>query len=288
MPPGRWLLGRDATPVLPPSAPTLGALVDGLLADLPGRDEGYRPPTASELTVAASASAAAQSGDIRRARRLANEIGYDVLIAAAGGDPVIVLREREREREREAGGRGWGMFASRTGDRSDVLVEVSHPIADLETAEMGLELFIETRAQALLIAGAHRDATPSGSADAAHRRDSVFHAVHEQVLDEDLVVVQPHGFATSGDRPFEAVVSAGARRPTAIASDVAEVIAGSGARVCLFGNESCDDLGGTRNQQGITARRLGASFLHLEFDPALREPGPPRKRLIGQLAAALR
>lgn len=277
-----WSLGRDATPVPSPSAPELDALIDELLADLSSRDGSYRSPTASQRIVVASAAAAAGSGDIQRARRLAEEIGYEVLIAVADGEPAVVLRERD------AGGRGWGLFVFGTGDRSAVLVEVPHPIADLQTAEIGLGLFIETRASALLIAGAHRDAAPAGSADVAHRRDTVFHAVHEHLLDEDVLVVQPHGFASSDDRPFEAVVSAGTRTPTAVATDVGEVIASGGARVCLYGEEKCDDLGGTSNQQGITARRLGAFFLHLEFDPALRAPGAPRKRLIGDLAAALR
>ena len=49
-----------------------------------------------------------------------------------------------------------------------LLVEVTHPVHDVNTPQVGVQAFREGRAAALLVAGTHRYANRDGSSDVAH------------------------------------------------------------------------------------------------------------------------
>ncbi len=274
---GPGLLREATAPRRAPAEAALQALVDDVVADVSQRRTRYREPTPKERRAASAALAAAASGDREGAAEEAAELSYDVVEADAGGEDVLVLRETA------AGGRrGWGLYAFGVGDRSDLVIEVPHPVSDRHTDGFGTELFVKARARALLLAGAHR-VEAAGSADVAHREASFFEAAHRELLEPDRLVLQLHGFGAAADRRFDAVVSSGAAEPSAEARTTAAALERNGFRVCLYGPHACDDLGGTTNVQSESAARAGTPFVHLELAPDLRQPGSKRDRAIGAL-----
>ncbi len=277
---GTTLLGEGPSPSPPAHAPTLSGLVDDVDTQVSARRIAYQVPTSEERRAAAAVFAAVASGESGRAAEAAADIGYEVLQADADGEAVIVLRDRP-----DGQPRGWGLYVFAAPERADLVVEIPHPVSDRHTAGFGTELFLKARAQALLLAGAHRD-DAAGNADVAHESTSIFEAGHRELLTHDRVVLQIHGFEAAGDRPFDAVVSSGGTEPSAEAEAAAAALTRNDIRVCLFGAQRCDDLGGTTNVQGDSAARAGASFVHLELALGLREPGLPRERTIEALSRA--
>ncbi len=271
---------RDQDPPPPLSDPEVSALIAGHLEDAP-RDDGYRIPTARESGVALRAFAAAASGEAELARELAGRFGYEVLHLDGAGEPLLALHERP------GGVRGWGLYLFAPARASGPVVEVPHPLTDLYTADLGVDLFLTGRGGALLVAGAHRDAAPSGQADVAHRADSIFESAHRAVLADDRVMVQLHGFHASDQRPFDAVVSPGRSEPDDRSEAVSDELARAGVRVCRFEGRGCDSLGGTTNVQADSAARAGAEFVHLELALPLRARPAGRRLVVRAVLAAV-
>ena len=247
------------------------------------RDSGdYVPPTAAQADRLAAAVLALSRGRQEQAEDEAADLGYRVREVEAGGQRLLALTEQGRRRH-------WGAYVVAPSSGSDLLVEVPHPLSDLRTPEVGLELFQRAGARALLVAGAHRDAGEGDSADVAHRTDSVFEAVHRALLQESSVVAQLHGFDDERRTdPPDVVLSDGSDDPPVLLRRVRSALAGEGLEVCLFrGGPRCRDLAARRNVQGQSARAAGAVFLHVEAAPALRADAPGRRRLVDALLRGL-
>lgn len=98
----------------------------------------------------------------------------------------------------------WGAVVVATGGASSQLIQVPRPRYESNTLEVGIQLFQNLEAGALLIAGSHPFLDPAGGSDVLNPRNvrSLFNLVH-QVLVRDaggapLLVTQVRGM---GDRP---------------------------------------------------------------------------------------
>lgn len=266
----------------------LDDLVERLLETLPEPgSQGYDPARPTEAATLARSYRAARAGHALRAGRLAAPLGYAVQHLSDGDQRALALAERPA-----AGGHpahGWGLFVHAPAAPTDLVVEVVHPRADARTAGLGLRAFRATGAGDLLIAGAHREANDDGSADVAHASQSAFQAVHDALLHRGVTVLQLHGFdrARRSRSYRDAVVSDGTRDPSAIARSVARALRAAGLRVCLYRGERCAQLAATTNVQGVTTRRAGGAFVHLELAARPRRDPDLRDRVIGALVAAL-
>lgn len=259
------------------------AFVRAFEAAIPRRGtEGYDIPTASERDGMASAWAAVLSGDLARAATIADRYGFDIVrfsdTGVASPRPLVLLKERAR-----ADGtfpHAWGMYALATGTPVSVVVEVTHPVFDVNTAAMGVATFRRSQG-AFFMAGAHRYANADGSADVAHRADSVFEAIHRRTVRTGVRVYQPHGFdAADFDTSYgEAVVSRG-DRPSDLTLAVASGLTTDGFSVCLYdGATRCRQLAATTNVQGSSARSVGAEFVHVEVARSVRDDAARRGAL---------
>ena len=161
-------------------------------------------------------------------------------------------------------------------------------MADWNTEDVGVEVFRETNAGDLLIAGAHRNTNPDKSADVAHADESVFEGIHEAAIDAPTEVVQPHGFSQA-DHPDcdEVVVSAGTAPPSPLAQRVSGSLLNAGFASVLYDGDSCPTLGATGNVQGASTRDSGASFLHVETSKPIRDDPTRRSLLTGTIADGL-
>lgn len=152
-------------------------------------------------------------------------------------------------------------------------VQVPHPVSDRDTEELGVRLLEGTPSGSLILAGAHRKAGRSGAADVAHREDSAFHTVVEELQKRGVPGLQLHGFTRNSERPYRAIVSGGAAQSApAEATALADRLEADGLRVCRGWSDRCP-LEGTANVQGRSAERRHAPFLHVELSSAARGDG---------------
>ena len=270
---------------------TSGQLSDHVarfVTTLPGRDsEGYDVPTSAEASAMASAYKALSRGEISKAASLAKPYRYDVVRFSdtTTGRRFNLLQER---RLADGGyAHAWGLYVRTAGSTSALSVEVTHPVFDVHSAQVGVDEFLRASAADLFVSGAHRYANRDGSADPAHRADSVFEAVHRSVLAAGDRILQPHGFA---DDPLhgDLVLSAGTPTVSPLVARVAEALQVSSFAVCVYDGDHCSGLGGTTNVQGASTRGAGAHFVHMEMSRTVRDSADARARVIDAITPVLR
>jgi len=250
----------------------------------PGRGEGgYVKPSPGETSGFGALADAMGGGHLPEARALAAALGYALVIYddVVSGQQLLVAREASEP------GRGWGAILV-DPEGEDVLVEVAHPGSDLRTPEVGVAVFRETRARALLVAGAHRYAWKDARCDAARAPGTPFDLAHRALLPARCVI-QPHGFHREDGAYPAIVLSAGASPPPRALAAVRRGLEGAGFESGLWeGGDRYRSLAATRNRQGVSVRETGGLFVHLEISRELRENGDERRRLAAMLAREIR
>ncbi|QUQ63452.1 hypothetical protein [Kutzneria sp. CA-103260] len=182
--------------------------------------------------------------------------------------------------------RGWGMYIADYGATPKVVIEVPHPNFDLDTEQVGVQLYRALPGSAVLIAGAHRRAA-NGLADVAHNANSLFNLVATALAHKGLPQVQLHGFDDNSLPGIGVVVSGGSTKHTALHERIADRVEAGGTAVCRAWQQSCGHLEGTTNVQGQAADSMGAVFAHIESDSEIRSQSAQRDRLVAALAAAI-
>lgn len=271
----------------------LQELIEEFISAIPGRDGGeYRPPTAQERDSLAAAVRAAREDDEGAASALLDPLAFELVRFRDVVTDRRLLVLRERRNGDGSSRQGWGLYVLDPGARSALIVEVPHPVADAGSEDLGVAAFRAGSAAALLVAGAHRAATPD--ADVAHEPDSAFETVHASLVHPGRIVLQLHGF--DGDdhprRYGDAVVADGeehaaGQEPSAATAAVAGALSGDGFDVCLHPVGRCSGLAATTNVQGWSTRRLGGSFIHLEVEAGVRAEPQRWRRLVATAVTAL-
>ncbi len=255
-----------------------GMITPGWLAEEPSLEE------AAEFGALASAM---KAGELEKARRPAEALDYTLVRyddTSTGRSLLVAREEADFAREPE---RGWGtIVVDPEGD--DTLVEVPHPLFDIKTPMVGVEVFREARASVLLVAGAHRYSWEDKRSDVAHAPDTAFDAAHEALLPARFVV-QPHGFhSDEEDRYPDVVLSGGVAPAPPETQAIYRALEDQGIDVGLFdGGSRFEDLAGTTNLQGASTRESGGEFLHVELARHLREDEAERSEFARALASAL-
>ena len=288
--PGRAVERRTVCPACsgetPPPTVDLEGLVVAFVKSIPGPGtDAMALPTEAQKSRFVEALRAARDGDPRRAKELVTPLDYGVRTLV---DSVTRRRLYVFEERRTRGGEwphGWGMYVIAAGSSRPLLVEVAHPVHDVNTPQVGVQAFRDGRAAALLVAGAHRHANRDGSSDVAHDDRTMFAEVNRALVRRGQIVVQPHAFDNAGRAKesdgiehSDVVVSAGTAPPPPVVDAVTQALRGEGFAVCEYDGERCADLGGTLNVEGGWCREVGATFVHLELDRAVRDD-PTRRAL---------
>src|SRR5262249_23768205 len=162
--------------------------------------------------------------------------------------------------------------------RSPLVVEVPHSFFDEGTLPIGLTVFEELGARALLVNTVHRGGTGaeedrierarggSSPSDVAHQTQSFFHRAHLELRRAwpALNVVQIHGFRDEKVPTAKIIVSAaGTSADTApLARALNDAFGVGTARMYP---EEVNDLGGTHNVQAQASRDESRPFLHIEI-----------------------
>jgi hypothetical protein len=236
---------------------------------------GYVIPAEGDAAAFAGLVLAVESGDLLRAGELAAANRYRLVRYTDRGDgdaASYLLQELTPIRK------GWGLYAFRENPAANVIVEAPHPLADVGTPGIALDVYRTLEARALLVAGAHRDANRDGSADVVHVPGSVFQSIHNalvggsQGMPEPVVVLQIHGFASGKHSGYPQVVIGydrqAAGQGSALAAAIRDALVSRGLEAGLCDGRSWEDLCGTQNI--LSPVPEGAVFIHFELNEAVR------------------
>ncbi len=196
--------------------------------------------------------------------------------------------------------RGAGAVALRVGAETSLVVEVPHSFFDEGTLPIGLSVFDELGALALLVNTVHRggvgaeeeraERARSGTSesDVAHQTQSFFHQAHLELgrVWPRAHVVQLHGFRDEKVPTAKIVVSAAGT--AAVIAPLAKALNDAfGPATARLYPEEVDQLGGTRNVQAEANRDEARDFVHLEMAASFRNQLVRQKSLRERFAQAL-
>jgi hypothetical protein len=241
----------------------------------------------------------------------AANLGYDVVRLDDNGTTYLGLREHLTGGVQTL---GWGSYFVRQGQARDAMVQVPHPLNDTNTPEVGARAFVQSEARGFVMAGAHRNANGSGTADVADPIGSIFHEVHIawNGVDAGTIAWQVHGFDWDLHTDFpvgaDAVLSngTGGVSPEIVALDAAIEALGvdwdsyafntldplDPLNVQVNGAVDGEDFGGpdglgaTTNVQQQHSTGLGGIFVHIELEQSFRLTGPANRQLAADAIAA--
>ncbi|MER6216590.1 hypothetical protein ABT213_21370 [Streptomyces sp. NPDC001674] len=235
-----------------------------------GERGGYRAPTSQERETVTRGVTLLFDGDAGAARAELATVGYtlNILTDSVSGRRYAEVADGDGGSGR--GSRGWGRVYADLDHAPRWSVQVPHPVADSRTELLGARVLRGAPGGVMVLAGAHRNAGVDGAADMAHRTDSVFHGVVDELMRRGLPGIQLHGFANESFPGRDAVVSTGAGdRATADARQLTAALRGDGLKVCPAYAERCP-LSGKENEQGQVAAGDDVRFLHLELSRSVR------------------
>ncbi|WP_438021403.1 hypothetical protein WMF18_21015 [Sorangium sp. So ce315] len=220
---------------------------------------------------------------------------------AANGRRYCVLMETGDQDEDGFVDRGTGTFIVDAAARRELNHTAPHPISDMRTETEAVTIFKETRSRSLLVAGTHRDASLVVSdcqsstmlSDVAHNVANMFHATHLELAahygPRPWWVISWHGMAEDTCPAVDVHLSHG-MDVVPVEGDRALALRNNlrayhpGWRIGVPGRGMCS-LNGTTNVQGrflngvpasgvcgSPAARYTGRFVHIEQDPAFRDP----------------
>ena len=201
---------------------------------------------------------------------------------------------------------GWGFYAFDLATKNPLTVEVTHPVADARTELEGVDAFLQTRAQAFLMAGTHRRAnkketlcsqpnsannldaetTDYPESDVAHNTQTIFQTTHETLVElkSKTVAVQFHGMIERKICP-NVFLSSGTKKITSNSSKLLTCLTRQKVEAGIYeGNADGCPLGATTNVQGrfsngekrdacntaINNAPKPGFFIHIEQEPNIR------------------
>jgi len=204
--------------------------------------------------------------------------------------------------------RGWGTVVVNPTPNRNLAIEVPHPVFDLDTHVQGADVFRETGARVLILAGTHRCANQSTSpcdgttsvcgssgpyrrSDPAHFTGSPFQGTHEVYADRfpELTALNLHGNGRSTCETVFLTSGVEDDTPSAV-SDLRQALAQRGVDAGVPESSSCPLVGSTNVQGRYTngsdapcteaAKSATGGFIHIEQKRDFRQSADNYQLLI--------
>jgi len=288
---------------------TLRARIESIQDAMPRRgSEGFVPPTSGELDRWRTIVDALIAGDTTAVdAQLAEHAPSYALIRfteADTGQLYYLLQETPSVEK------GWGAVVVHPAPERNLAIHAPHPVFDLDTHREGVDVFQQTGARVLLLAGTHRctnqgvspcDGTSSVCGDGryhvsdmAHVVDAPFQAAHAVFTERfpEMVAISLHG---NGSEDCETVfLSNGIDEDVQPAlRSLQQALSERGVRVGVPGSSACRLIGSTNVQGRLingspqpcteAATRATGTFIHIEQRRSFREDPAAYGRLIDAL-----
>jgi len=121
-------------------------------------------------------------------------LGYTIVQGTK--DNFLILEEQVHRRY-------WGTYVFRLGEAQNYMIQIPHPLSEINTFEYAVALFARLQAKVLLIGGTHPAANLDGSSDLIKyiNYKSLFSLVNQVVLREagPMLAIQSRAFAHSAE-----------------------------------------------------------------------------------------
>ncbi len=169
---------------------------------------------------------------------------------------------------------GWGTIIYSKDGKSDITIEVPHPIWDTNSWDIGIKVYIKLEAKYFIMAGTHRYTNTDSSSDVAHNNNSIFNTAHQTFATP--ISIQIHGFNKSNSIYSgypDIVISNGTLYPQEILYTLSknfEIFNFSTGVFSQITYTQLSRLGATTNIQGKWSNNNNKTFIHIEFDYPLR------------------
>ena len=243
---------------------------------------------------------AQQTADLDGMVAPATSLGYDVVAVNDGPTVYYGLTEKLIAGEQT---RGWGSYFVRQGTTRNAVLQAIHPLSDINTPGILAQAFVDSQANGFFMAGAHRSANGTDTADVGHLEESILLEAHESFVQNGSIAWQLHGFNIDNHTHFpantDAVISSGT-------GSVTELVFGLDQAIDTLGgpwnshvyntldvddpqnvavNEEVDgslfsDLAGTLNVQQQFSTAAGVPYVHIELEQSFRIDGGQQSRLL--------
>jgi hypothetical protein len=256
----------------------MDTITRGMIAD---STDDYDRPSSTAVSRFRQAADSVMAGRVAGADAVLNGFGYDAyrIRESSTGDTLTVLRERLAANDTVP--RGWGTYIYNPRAQQLVDIHVNHPISDLNTEDIGIELYRDGHYRWFMVAGAERDANPdSMEADVAHASTTIFHTMATRVAMYLVRVVSIHGFDVDNHDNLpdgaDQVISHGINGDTIYGAALLNLrtrLVNAGWEAGLFERTpGFTSLGGTENVQGQhwNARVGRERWMHLEIEHNVR------------------
>ncbi|MFF2410145.1 hypothetical protein [Streptomyces sp. NPDC058092] len=251
--------------------------------DTVGHSHYQRPLRAQRRTVAEGVGLFLDGHRAEAGRRLAEvDFGIRTFTDTGTGRRFAEIADRAAEARR-----GWGRVYVDLGTAVRWSVQVPHPVADARSEQLGIGVLRARPGGVLVLAGAHRNAGEGDRADVAHRSDTVFDVVCDELVARRLPGLQVHGFADATEPDYDVIASTGkGDQGRTAARRTAAALRQKGFDVCQAWSRRCA-LEGRSNEQGRRAAADGVPFLHMEFSRSVRDDENRMRQAVAALAATL-
>ena len=134
-------LWRERPEPLPVERGDLSDMISDIVKAMPGRgSEGYEKPSPKEAAEFGALASAMGTGELENARRSAEALDYTLVRYDDASTAKSLLVAREEPAPAREPERGWGTIVV-AAEGNNILVEVPHPLFDIKTPLVGVEMF---------------------------------------------------------------------------------------------------------------------------------------------------
>jgi len=237
----------------------------------------YIPPEEKELRHAGEVFESLFRGILNEGvKALSRRIGLRPILTEHDGERLIILKEEDDRKT------GRGLMIFRLEDHRGFVIQVPHSFTDVHTRRIGLRLFLDTKAEAVIFNTVRRRYSDDGAiidADMAHLRESYF-TVFARAFAETHpsgYIIQIHGFSrqkrkTPQGKESDVIISSGRSTVSYITMTIYRCLKGGiGVGVSLYPYE-VGELGGRKNSVVRVLDEMGFNgFVHIEMSRLMRD-----------------
>ncbi len=280
---------------------SLVQVVENVAENLVARDsEGFRVPTPGQLKAWRVIVESIFSGKPEDAQQMIKQLAFPyelrLFTEKSNGREYFLLVEKAPYKA------GWGSYVFDPKAVNPLVIEAPHPKFDSNTEHQAIDAFLQTRASAFLLAGAHRRSNkqpspctqPSSAdenslypvSDVAHSVATPFHVVHETLVKvrPKTVTVQLHGMGERETCP-NAFISNGSPTVTTNSKSLLSCLTKSGVEAEVYNGSTRCPLIALTNVQGrfsngetsdpcrtaVNTSPEPGKFIHIEQEPTIRK-----------------